>query len=299
MITRVHSTTSNQPPQKSPLASAASAVAARFGAELLGAHPAGVIQKNRPSSVPWSVIYNKTCRLTNDSHQRDYLNPVRMLYSGFNTGMVLNSMKIMTKFVSYDVCYEWFSRQLIEPGESMTRQQKLLTGLACGATAGVIEISTTALPEYITTLKALQRSYASDTQIIRDCIKHQGIKGVFRGWSSGSARAGISNMIVFGGNEYCKEVIGNDSFSQKFAAGAVPGFFAAIASNPFEVIGAAQRKRLPDMPMLSMKESVIKAHQKIGWGMIYQGLGPKIIRTSLLYGWMFLLKDWVETKITP
>jgi solute carrier family 25 (mitochondrial 2-oxodicarboxylate transporter), member 21 len=206
---------------------------------------------------------------------------VGRLYRGIAAPMVQEPIKRSIKFTGN----QFYS--------SLLPDDNLQSRFASGWLAGCTECFGIAPFEVVKVrMQASNRvtAYTSVPHCASEILKHEGVMGFTRGLESSLWRQGSWNSAYFSTIWYLKkgpmhiddEATAGKSkvMARNFAAGFVGGSLGTIVNTPFDVVVSRMRNVLPGevSPYRWAFQSLALIAKEEGFGALYKGFGPKIMR---------------------
>eukprot|EP00095_Tigriopus_kingsejongensis_P008085 maker-scaffold1604_size34042-snap-gene-0.14 protein:Tk08085 transcript:maker-scaffold1604_size34042-snap-gene-0.14-mRNA-1 annotation:"hypothetical protein DAPPUDRAFT_214129" len=144
------------------------------------------------------------------------------------------------------------------------------------------------------------RDHGSMTKIMRECIKHEGSRGFFKGLSFPVLSAGALNSIFFGvygftiNQIHPKERSDSPSMSSVFAAGIVGGFLQLSVACPVDLIKIKLQTQIGQSGGAHFKgpfDVIQKVCAQQGVSGLYKGLGIMALRDCPSFGIYMIIYD--------
>jgi solute carrier family 25 2-oxodicarboxylate transporter 21 len=216
------------------------------------------------------------------------------LYRGILAPAIQEPIKRSVKFTGNAMYSKWL------PNDNLQSR------VAAGTLAGVSECVFIAPTEVIKVrMQASNRvnSYKSVPHCFSEIVKNEGFVAFFKGMESAFWRQGMWNGAYFGAIWWMKKgplAIADEKNAEKskimarnFCAGVVGGVLGTVLNNPFDVIVSRMRNVVPGemTPYRWSMQSAALIIKEEGFGALYKGFGPKVMRLGPGGGIMIMAFD--------
>ncbi|XP_013192362.1 probable mitochondrial glutathione transporter SLC25A40 [Amyelois transitella] len=219
---------------------------------------------------------------------------VPALWSGLSPTLIL----ALPCTVIYFVSYEQLRYRMKTTYNSMTSTttQPLWIPLIAGATARITAVTIVSPLELIRTkMQSKKLTYAEITSALRNVIKYEGYRGLFRGLGSTLLRDVPFSGMYWTMFESTKRVFNRpdsekNSFLFNFFCGSVAGSVAAFITLPFDVVKTHQQIELGEKEIYTdgkvqqrasnMKDIAKNIYKNHGFKGLFTGLLPRIFKVA-------------------
>lgn len=147
------------------------------------------------------------------------------------------------------------------------------------------------------TQNSVNPRYRGTLHCLKSLIRHEGIRGVYRGVSSPLAGVAAINAIVFGVYGNTQRSMSNpDAISSHFMAGCVSGLFQSIFSGPMEL---AKTKMQVSGDGVGVWKCLKDIYGSQGTRGIFRGFGSTILRDMPGFGAYFASYEYLTRREGP
>ncbi|XP_068624317.1 solute carrier family 25 protein Shawn-like isoform X2 [Battus philenor] len=222
------------------------------------------------------------------------LEGVPALWSGLSPTLVLALPCTVVYFVSYEQLR--YKTKTIYNNLTCTDHQPMWIPLLSGATARTIAVTMFSPLELIRTkMQSKQLTYSELNTALRQVIRYEGYKGLFRGLGSTLLRDVPFSGIYWTTFESTKRAFGKpdsekNSFLFNFFCGSVAGSIAAFVTLPFDVVKTHQQIELGEKEIYTdgqaqqrasnMQNIVKNIYKNHGFKGLFTGLLPRIFKVA-------------------
>jgi solute carrier family 25 citrate transporter 1 len=162
-----------------------------------------------------------------------------------------------------------------------------------GGLSGVVEICMTYPTEFVKTSMQLNKGNTSIGGIVKKTIQESGFGGLYRGLPSMVWFAAPKASIRFGAFEMVSGMLKTEDGRDKYGLGAAQGFVAGLAAGTLEAIFVTTPQETIKVRLIndafrtdgppkykSFFHGVRTIIKESGWGGIYHGVTPTIVKVS-------------------
>ncbi|CAH0583139.1 unnamed protein product [Chrysodeixis includens] len=222
------------------------------------------------------------------------LEGVPALWSGLSPTLVLALPCTVIYFVSYDNLR--FNLKKYYNAFTQDMGQPMWIPLIAGATARMTAVSIVSPLELIRTkMQSKKLTYSEISVALRDVIRFEGYKGLFRGLGSTLLRDVPFSGIYWTTFESTKKAFDKpdsekNSFLFNFFCGSIAGSIAALVTLPFDVVKTHQQIELGEKEIYidgkvqqrasNMKEIARQIYINHGFRGLFTGLLPRIFKVA-------------------
>ncbi|KPJ02431.1 Solute carrier family 25 member 40 [Papilio xuthus] len=222
------------------------------------------------------------------------LEGVPALWSGLSPTLLLALPCTVVYFVSYEQLR--FKTKTLYNKWTDTVHQPMWIPLFAGATARTIAVTTFSPLELIRTkMQSKKLTYSEITTALRQVIKYEGYRGLFRGLGSTLLRDVPFSGIYWTTFETTKRIFNKpdsekNSFLFNFFCGSVAGSIAAFITLPFDVVKTHQQIELGEKEIYTdgkiqqrasnMQNIVKNIYSNHGFKGLFTGLLPRIFKVA-------------------
>ncbi|EYC15193.1 hypothetical protein Y032_0037g3373 [Ancylostoma ceylanicum] len=221
-------------------------------------------------------------------------------YKGILPPILAETPKRATKFFTFEQYKKIFSYADVSPAITLS-----MAGLFCGFTEAVVicpfEVVKVRLQaERNVSLKEQKSTVAMAREIIKS--EGMGSNGLYRGLTATLGRHGVWNMVYFGLYHNMKTLLptGEENATQNLIGRIVLGFtagsLASAVNIPFDVAKSRIQGPQPDpetRKYFGTTQSMKLIYKEEGFGALYKGLLPKVMRLGPGGAIMLLVYDYV------
>ncbi|XP_053605669.1 probable mitochondrial glutathione transporter SLC25A40 isoform X1 [Plodia interpunctella] len=221
---------------------------------------------------------------------------VPALWSGLSPTLVLALPCTVIYFVSYEQLRYKMKTTYNAITTTSKSTQPLWIPLIAGATARITAVTIVSPLELIRTkMQSKKLTYAEITSALRDVVKYEGYRGLFRGLGSTLLRDVPFSGMYWTMFESTKRVFNRpdsekNSFLFNFFCGSVAGSVAAFVTLPFDVVKTHQQIELGEKEIYTdgkvqqrasnMKDIAKNIYKNHGVKGLFTGLLPRIFKVA-------------------
>lgn len=236
------------------------------------------------------------------------------LFKGMATPLATIAFQNAVAFQAYAL----FSRALSDrtSQEPLSYQKVAIAGIAAGTiqTAILTPVDLIKIRLQIATDRrakksSLQSPQAGPLGLVRNIVRREGIKGLYRGWTATVIRDAPSHAVYFGTYEYMRELLhpgcrtdSEESLSTMLVSGGLAGSLSWLCCYPLDVVKSRlQAQGAGGAPpqyhgiMDCIRTSARQEGNKVFW----RGLGPSLARAFLVNGAIFSAYELSLRYLSP
>lgn len=198
------------------------------------------------------------------------------LYKGISAPILMEAPKRATKFAANDEWGKFYKKAFGIP--TMTQSLAVLTGATAGATESFVVV-----PFELVKIKLQDRTskFNGMGEVVKHIVKENGVLGLYKGlestlWRHIAWNAGYFGLIFQVRTLMPKPKTSTEKTLIDLTCGTIGGTFGTIMNTPFDVvksrIQAGSTKYVWTVP------SVLKVAREEGFGALYKGFIPKVLR---------------------
>jgi len=236
------------------------------------------------------------------------------LFKGMATPLATIAFQNAVAFQAYAL----FSRALADPAsrEPLSFQNVAIAGIAAGTiqTAILSPVDLIKIRLQIATDRRAQRSSLQSPQagplgLVRNIVRREGIKGLYRGWTATVIRDAPSHAVYFGTYEYMRELLhpgcrtgGQESLSTMLVSGGLAGSLSWLCCYPLDVVKSrlqAQCAGGAPPKYKGIMDCIRTSAREEGNQVFWRGLGPSLARAFLVNGAIFSAYELSLRYLSP
>ncbi|OQR94012.1 mitochondrial carnitine/acylcarnitine carrier protein [Achlya hypogyna] len=214
-------------------------------------------------------------------------------FRGFYKGMLSPILSNAPINAVVFAIYGQVSRVFLQDKKELTPGEQFIAGAA----AGLFQVSFAAPAELVKITMQVNKYPASYSSIscMKDIIKSQGVKGLYRGWQLNMLR----DVPAFGSYFYSYEVIKHwltngeqdkETTMNLLLAGGSAGSISWMVTQPIDVVKTLVQSQPASSKLSSL--DVVKHHYKLeGAGFLFRGFGATILRAFPVSAVTFLVYE--------
>jgi solute carrier family 25 2-oxodicarboxylate transporter 21 len=221
------------------------------------------------------------------------------LYRGILPPILVEAPKRAIKFGANDKYTQIYTQQF---GFTPSKSLSVLTGVSAGCTEALI----VALPDLVKIRmqdKANAGKYAGPADVVAKIVKHEGFTSLFRGLEATIWRHAVWNGGYFGSISYIKSLVPKaetkeGKLASNFLCGSIGGTIGTLLNTPFDVAKSRiQSETVLPYKYSSTLPSVYKIASEEGFGALYKGFAPKVLRLGPGGGILLVVFEFVSGYI--
>ncbi|KAL6723760.1 hypothetical protein Aduo_018731 [Ancylostoma duodenale] len=226
-------------------------------------------------------------------------------YKGILPPILAETPKRATKFFTFEQYKKIFSYSDVSPAITLS-----MAGLFCGFTEAVVICPFEVVKVRLQAERNVSlREQKSTAAMAREIIKFEGMgrNGLYRGLTATLGRHGVWNMVYFGLYHNMKTLLptGEENATQNLIGRIVLGFtagsLASAVNIPFDVAKSRIQGPQPDptsRKYFGTTQTIKLIYKEEGFGALYKGLLPKVMRLGPGGAIMLLVYDYVYEWLT-
>lgn len=172
-------------------------------------------------------------------------------------------------------------KSLLFSSYDLIRHNFSLNSFQSGVLSGILT-TLTVTPFERVKIKA-QTENRGTYQALRNVIKHDGVRSIYRGWSATLIREVPGYGLYFWAYEHSKKSMGDPSPWKSFLTGSISGVTAWIVIYPSDPIKTVMQNQ-----NIGIRQAILQIYTAHGMHGFYRGYLWALARAAILHGGVFL-----------